>query len=521
MFHIIRSLKLKDKLQKMQQQYAAALLFIFSFSFLNCLSQKENNQWLMAGYPATGGNSLIDFNIASPAITNAYANYLFFLTNASICDTSGQLLFYTNGKYVANRNHDTLDNSQSYNPGWITNYYAGGLGVHQACIFLPKPNDYGRYYLFHESGELVQMNNGQIIGLPIRLSYSLIDLSLDSGQGGIVQGKKNITIVNDTLMQGRVTATKHGNGRDWWVVAHGADNNVYHKVLVTPDTLITSTQAIGSTHDWERFTQQATFSPDGMKYVIEIDADTLQPYPNTIDLYDFDRCTGLFSTQMQIIVPDTFYLAWGCSFSPDSRFLYISTLNKLFQYDTWSSNINASVKLVSTPDSNYTQFLFHQIAPDGNIYISTLQSSQTLHYINDPNQIDTNCNVIQNSFPLPVLNNFAMPNAPNYSLGALTGSPCDTLTNINALDSKRNLDFKINPNPVLQKRELSLSYVLPQNKQGLLEIFNVNGVKVYSAILSQWSSLHKVKANFLAGIYSAVLTSDSKRSVVKFVVVKE
>ena len=38
--------------------------------------------------------------------------------------------------------------------------------------------------------EKVPKSGYQIIGLPIRLSYSLIDINLDNGLGGIVQGKK-------------------------------------------------------------------------------------------------------------------------------------------------------------------------------------------------------------------------------------------------------------------------------------------------------------------------------------------
>ncbi|HNR20312.1 MAG TPA: T9SS type A sorting domain-containing protein [Bacteroidia bacterium] len=488
------------------------LLPLFSFS------QKENNYWMMSGYPATGGNTFIDFNTIQPTIGIVNASYLFFLTNASICDSAGQLLFYTNGKYVANRNHDTLLNSQNYNPGWLTNYYFGGLGLPQGCFIIPRPGYHGQYYLFHESGELVYVDSIQV-SQPVKLSYSFIDMSLDNGMGGIVQGKKNLMALYDTLIYGRITGTKHGNGRDWWIVTHRSDSNLIYKTLVTPDTIINTSQNIGSYHRWEKFYEQAVFSPQGDKYGIILTVDKQTLY-NVIDLYDFDRCTGLLSNHQSISIPDSFTIATGCSFSPSGRFFYISTPLSLFQYDTWSTNINTSVKLVATPDSIYTPFYFQQLAPDGKIYLSTFQSSTTLHYINNPDLIDTNCNVIQNNFTLPVLNNYAMPNAPNFSLGALQGSPCDTLTAITNLELK-DFKLKVFPNPVLSDNYISINYQLPKNKTGLLEVFDITGNMVYKNTLVQWSSIHQFRAYFNTGIYSVVLTADNKRSVVKFVVIDE
>ena len=503
--------------------YWCAILLFHSLFSDESQAQNEDNIWML-GCEMPDHNSGINFNFGQADTFTVVRDLCFFLTNASICDTNGQLLYYTNGCSINNRNHDTLFNSQNFNPGWLTNYYQPyGMGLPQGCLIVPRPNHYGQYYLFHESGEIVNVGIFAV-AQPLNLSYSLIDMSLDNGLGGIAAGQKNVHAINDTLIYGRITGVKHANGRDWWIITHKSNSNHYIKNLVTPDTILGPYyQQIGRTHNFERFLQQVALSPLGDKFAIELTADTNIVFGNILDLFDFDRCTGAFSNEQHIIVPDSELLANGCSFSPNGRFLYVSTNLNIYQYDTWAANINASVKHVAAWDSFSsplkTKFLFHQLAPDGKIYISTSEGSNVLHIINSPDSIDTLCNVIQNSFFLPALNNAYMPNAPNYSLGRLQGSPCDTIqwTGLLSANEKR-LELTLNPNP--NNGNFSLSYSLPQNKSGMLEVFDVNGRKLFSEKLSAWSSFKKIQLqNINEGIYLAVITCGDLRISKKFVLV--
>lgn len=404
-------------------------VFICSCSF----AQKENNVWML-GNQQPNNNCGLDFNSGSPDTFSVTRNLDFFLLNASICDTSGALLFYTNGQYIANRNHDTLSNSRDFNPGWLTNVYAPyGMGLPQGAFIIPRPNHYGQYYVFHESGELCDVS-GRTVSQPTHLSCSMVDMSLDGGLGGIDPNFKNKFVINDTLIYGRMTGTRHANGRDWWVVVHRSDSDMYYKLLVTPDSIYGPyPQNIGCQDHWEQFTQQCAFSPDGSKYIIQLTVDSAATH-NIIDLLDFDRCTGEFSNHRDIVIPDSILLSPGTSFSPNSRYLYVSNQIEIYQYDTWDPFMNANVQLVAQWDSFVsplkTKFYFHFLAPDGRIYISTSEGSNVFHYIENPDLLGLACNVIQNSFFLPTVNNFCMPNAPNFSLGPLTGSLCDTINTV-------------------------------------------------------------------------------------------
>src|SRR6185503_20546152 len=159
-------------------------LLLFLFICLNAHAQNRTNVWMMGYnytqvYPDLGfdffDDTLHQFNFQRPMG--------FFLTNASICDTNGNLLFYTNGITIENANHDTLNNSIEFNPGWTTDYYDNGvtgLGLEGGAIIIPRPEHPDQYYLFSESGEIFTMPFGSDIN-PLELRYSLIDMTLDGG----------------------------------------------------------------------------------------------------------------------------------------------------------------------------------------------------------------------------------------------------------------------------------------------------------------------------------------------------
>src|SRR6476620_2713060 len=85
--------------------------------------------------------------------------------------------------------------------------------------------------MFHESAEYFVFQS-QNDAQPLELRYSIVDMSLDTGLGGI--SDKKIVVLQDTLVWGFLTACKHANGRDWWVIAHQYYSNRYYKLLITP-----------------------------------------------------------------------------------------------------------------------------------------------------------------------------------------------------------------------------------------------------------------------------------------------
>lgn len=97
-------------------------IFLFAlFAISTSFAQKEDYIWLF-GYQSnqldsTFGGTAIDFSANPPLIAYEYRDMWFSQVNASICDTAGRLLFYTNGIYVANAQGEPMENGEGLNPG--------------------------------------------------------------------------------------------------------------------------------------------------------------------------------------------------------------------------------------------------------------------------------------------------------------------------------------------------------------------------------------------------------------------
>ena len=170
---------------------------IFTLSILLsqlCYGQKETNLWYF------GFNAAIDFNSGSAVSLSGSQSYT-SEGSASISDSAGNLLFYTDGIYVWNANNNTMPN------GW--GLY-GGTSSTQSALIVPAPGSDSLYYIF---------TTGQ--QLEFGLYYSIVDMSLQSGLGDV--SVKNVLLDNQTCE--KITAVCHSNGTDVWVIAHDWDNN--------------------------------------------------------------------------------------------------------------------------------------------------------------------------------------------------------------------------------------------------------------------------------------------------------
>lgn len=442
----------------------------------------------------------------------------FGYTCVTMSDFNGDLQFYTNGIWLANRNHDTLFNSNNYNPGWASTYYSPwGMPYMQYIVALPHSDSTNLYHIFSQSANL---NIPGVIYVPERVSYSLIDMNLDNGRGGITSVKDS-TIVSDTLNNGHMTACRHGNGRDWWIISHKYNSNLRHKILVSPNgPILESTQSIGtSTPDILDWYGQACFSPDGTKYAIAL-ART-----GSVELFDFDRCTGVLSNPRIVYINDSTAGLLGVSFSPDSRFLYTSSSLYLYQLDTWAANLINSMMTVGIYDGYVatfeTKFFYHQLAVDGVIYLSTIGGDSVLHKIAQPDSLGLNCDFQQHFMKLSYFANKQLNNFPNYTLGPFTGSPCDTLQSVNESIQNAPLQLNVFPNPVVE-HNVSINYTLEQNKKGFLEIMDITGKIVYEQTLPQWSTMQQIILSKLdGGVYLVRLRSGIKEAITKLVLIDD
>lgn len=403
------------------------ILFLYSLHSVIVTGQMHDARWLYGVNPffpnnPEWGTSVLDFNTEPPTAYKQERPMNIDVTMASFCDSTGNLLFYTNGAWIANSAHEMMENGDSLNPGEVTwQWYEQGLPVFQSAIILPFPEHEGMYYLLH-----LKLDWDDLVILAVNtFYYSLIDMNQNAGLGKVAL--KNQELLTEQTL-GTISAVKHANGRDWWVVVSNFLGYIYKVYLLSPDGIhLVSEQNLGGIPPGVfGIAGTISFSNDGTKM-----AQYEVPLNNVV-VYDFDRCTGTISNPAKVLLPEV-ELGGGQAFSPNGRFFYMASSAFILQLDLWAPDIAASLDTVAVYDGFTdpfglpTTFFAMQPGPDGRIYFNTNNATRFLHVIERPNLKGDSCRVMQRGVQLPTYNSFTSPHFSNYRLGPLDGSPCDTL----------------------------------------------------------------------------------------------
>ena len=427
-------------------KYWCLFLVFPLFSF----GQKHDYVWMFgydsnatSGYPGIEGVK-IDFNILPPSIEYEVTNMNIFVSNATISDSVGNLLFYTNGCFIAGKDHELMENGDNINPGEVHDIQCeyGYTAGTQSCLILPNPGNSNQYYFFHK--HIIYEYEPEFDVITDIIYYSLIDVSLNEGQGSVIE--KNIPIVHEPLTYGQLAAVKHANGQDWWIISPGHENNKYYCLLLSSQgsQLVHVQEIGGAIVDGG----QANFSPDGKKYVRYNSLDGLF-------LFDFDRQSGQLDSFQHIPIKNE-GLADGVTFSPNSRFLYVSAEDSLYQFDMNAPNIINSEALVGVFDGYQSPFStnFHdaQLAPDCKIYINSFATVDVLHVIHNPDEPGLACNFEQHAVQLPFNHRRSLPSFPNYRLGPLVEGedpppPCEAVVSTKEEEAPTRQNAYVFPNP--------------------------------------------------------------------------
>ena len=376
------------------------------------------------------GISILNFYDAELRLFNNQEIDIFFNgSGSSLSDYNGDLLLYSNNLEIRNAEDHVIVNgtfSDNGDPETI---------LPQSFVCLPFNSLDILHYIYMAYTDDFPRLGGSI-------SSSIIS-DLDN-QIGIYQQIENIVV--DSLAVGGLTACRHANGRDWWVIVAKANKPFLYSLLVTPSG-ITVVDTITSNYSLPSGLGQAVFSPDGNHYarvnlVGGIDG------PDFLDVFDFDRCSGQLSNHRQTTIGAD-ASAGGVAISPSSQYLYVPHYSYIYQYDLWSDDVFATKDTVATYDGYMEWNFFHgrfflaQLAPDGKIYLNSPSGIKKLHVIENPDGQGVSSNVRQHAIPLPNANAFTLANHPNYRLGPIDGSTCDTL----GIDNFPRAYYRIDRNP--------------------------------------------------------------------------
>ena len=507
---LIRFRTMKRRTKPAKAARAALVLGLLLFSASGS-AQGLNNLWSGGfdsdGPPPFGG---IDLNFQSGSLVMSTESRAigYRRTSSNITEGNGVLLHSTNGNFVANLLGDTMLNGNGLNPGAYAALYPEGILVPQGALILPRPESIDEYYLLHMTLD------DQVGGNAEQLFLSIIDMSSDGGLGAVLS--KNEVILAEDFNVGKLTAVRHANGRDWWVFCHKINTDTYCRMLLTPSGIIVvGYQAIGAVRGADA--GQVCFSPDGSKF-----AYYWGEPGEDLDIFRFDRCTGLFYDRVYIPITD-YDGGMGVAFSPNGRYVYVSSVFDVYQFDTEAADVAASMVHIAEWDSTYSPFpplatLFDiaQLAPDGKIYIGTGNSTDKLHVIHRPDSAGRACDTEPHGIALPLLFSNSLPNHPNYHLGPVDGSVCDSLGITNGVgEFAAPTVVGVYPNP--SDGEFALSYSSQPNA-GLLEVFDLAGHLVLRERLPAWSTLHNMQLRKgQAGMYHCRLQWGARSTTVRVI----
>lgn len=388
---------------------------------------KNDFNWILGykpNFPSSfQGGTFVTFS--NGFLESSYFNIFATMDSYSvISDNNGNLQFYTDGCNVLSHNHVQMENGNQISPGQLHDYYCSqsnyGYLEYLGLLSLPFPNHPNMYYLFHLNRDF-DLKKADLL-------YSIIDMDENNGLGKVVE--KNTFLLQDTFSL-TLTAVRHANGRDWWVVAPKENSSVYYFYFLDPQG-VHGPYANQPDSNWiqgQTRNYVCLFSPDGSKLVRMGEGS-----PSQFRIYDFDRCSGTLFNSVTLSLPDDVSYASWAAFSPNSRFLYVTNnLLNLYQYDFNAVDIDASRQLVGTydgyvsPEGLSTPLFSMSLAPDNKIYMSSPNTTRTLHVIHKPNEPGLACDFRQHDLNLSAKILFYMPNVPHFRLYNLPGSLCDTL----------------------------------------------------------------------------------------------
>ena len=340
-------------------KYLKYYIIFFSFQFI--IAQKEATHWYF------GEKAGLDFSSGSPVFVSKGA----LKTDegcATISDSNGKLLFYTDGTTVWNRRHQIMPSGRDL---------LGNSTSTQSAIIVPKPEDNNIYYVFTVDW------GGGFFGL----NYYTIDMTLVGGLGDVVgvnEIPEKILLLESPTSE-KITAVKAFDENAFWVISLKDDRFYVYKV---DENGVNSTEIVGNSgfnlsRDLRGYLKT---SPDGTMLIsANMSSGTF--------LYDFDDKSGLISNERRIDMEGKF--SYGVEFSPQSKKLYVSTGNYnpdgipqeecLYQF-------TVDIPLPTSANINETRIKIHsynnlraalQVGLDGKIY-RAIEKQTFLGVINNP-----------------------------------------------------------------------------------------------------------------------------------------
>ena len=360
------------------------LAFFFLLWGMHLVAQGQYNNWHFGI-----GNS-INFNNGYPLVANG-SQIVSVGCSASISDTFGNLLFYTNGDTIWNRNNSIMPNGTGL---------LGSSNVQQSVLIVPGLDTSKKIYYVFTIGN-------PIAGGAKELSYSVVDMRLNDSLGDVSQ--KNILL--DSNVTEKLTATKNYDDTDFWVVTKNL-NGQFKTYSITKDGINTQPviSVAGEPIRNGDYSGAIKISNNGC-WLISTTRGIFND-PAFVEILHFDNTMGSVSNGYSTTaIPHPY----GLEFSPDSKKFYIGENDEapVYQFNLNEAKEKDILPSQLAVSDSYPATYSFQLAPDGKIYFVT-QDSTTLGCIKNPNNYSLFCDVDTSVVTGLAFNTYSLPN--NFNL---------------------------------------------------------------------------------------------------------
>jgi len=431
------------------QRYDQQRVLRPSFS-LGCFNLDSSNHDYKYG-------TLFDFSegfLNLEAFEEPFKSPYLLYNNSQICNREGSQFVHFNGWDLTDRYGDTtrLNVFGEYEPYPFEDKFSSS-----GSLILPLPGHDSTYIVI--GGNDFQYEPTYSIPAPEVIS-AVIFAETETGS---VKIKKVIPEVFRDMFpeSSNITACRHANGRDWWILCPKRFSSIVHSFILDPNGI----RYVESYDSGEKLLDQSTiapmFSPDGYYYTRTAVENFIPPSAekkkNRCQIYKFDRCTGRIYDPINFYLPqeDTSSIC-QLIFDQNSRYIYAPTAKSIWQGDILADDIPSSFQQVCIADFTKIEISkYHVICagfqgPDNKMYFFDDNNKYGVTVINHPELPGLACDAVYSAFYKPSCTGMSVGNMPYFSLGPLDGSPCDTLGLDNPLSinvTKEKNDFIVYPNP--------------------------------------------------------------------------
>ena len=356
----------------MLRQYIKFTMKRIGFVFLLLLTnatifgQNEASFWYF------GQNAGLRFDAESGTVTGITDGQIDTLEGCtSISDADGNLLFYSDGSTVWNRNHQIMLNGFGLK---------GDDSSTSSGLIVPKPQDTNFYYLFtvdepHHNNSSNFPNESSNDGVNNGLTYSRINILDNNGLGAVDFSEKNVPLITydlsnplevDFKCSEKITAVKADDCTSFWVITHFTDSFYAFKIDENgvSNTPIIST--VGPNIPVEGYRRNALgylkASPDGSKLISANFGESTVPAGDAgggIYLFDFNNDTGIVSNSLELYSAQNNNSPYGVEFSAENRKVYATVgigvggngASQVLQWNLESADIPNSLQIIHSSNS--------------------------------------------------------------------------------------------------------------------------------------------------------------------------